>query len=108
MVAGAISSPDPEKVRANIDALNQASLAVLDRGFVPIVAHSLAAPIRELDPSPERKERYYRLCVALAERCDAILVLSRSPGVDLELGVFERAGKPIYSSIQELPPGLKN
>ncbi|HZI20468.1 MAG TPA: hypothetical protein VEY09_17935 [Pyrinomonadaceae bacterium] len=45
-----------------------------------------------------------RICEELAGRCDAVLLTSKSGGACREVEIFERRGRPVYRSLDELPP----
>ena len=45
------------------------------------------------------------LSLALAERCDAVLRIGGpSAGADAELARFRDAGKPVFRSVEDVPP----
>jgi hypothetical protein len=103
MVAGPVTAPTPEQKQRNIDALRNAALAVARLGHVPIFAHDLAEPLRALDDQPGKQERYRDLCIAVARRCDAMLLLDHSPGAVAEAAEFVFQAKPIYRRIEDIP-----
>jgi hypothetical protein len=44
--------------------------------------------------------------LALAERCDAVLRLGGPiQGADQEVARFRQAGKPVFRTLAEIPPG---
>lgn len=43
------------------------------------------------------------ICLALAERCDAVLLTDESGGACPEVEVFERRGRPVYRRVEEIP-----
>ena len=102
-VAGPVTAPTPEHVQRNIAVLRDAALAVARLGHIPIFAHDLADPLRALDDRPGKQERYRELCIALARRCDAILLLDHSPGAVAEASEFVFQAKPIYRRIEDIP-----
>src|SRR4051794_35496427 len=102
MVAGPISAPDENTKANNLRLLNKAALEVSKKGHTPIIAHNLASPIRDVDASQERQERYLSLCISLVERCDAILMVGRSPGADLEMNRFTTLGKKVFWKLSEI------
>ena len=44
-----------------------------------------------------------RISLALAEKCDAILCLGTSRGVEMEREIFARKGLPVYGDLDDLP-----
>jgi len=105
VVAGPISAATPEQHERNLEVLRRACLSLQEQGHVPILAHDLADPLRALDDSAERQQHYLDLCIALEQRCDAILMVGHSPGADLEMEAFRKAGKPVFAQLQDVPPG---
>ena len=91
----------------NVERLNEAAAEVLRRGHVPLVGVNAAAAVVEKARVGYRYEAIMHICEALAERCDAVLVLGESEGACREVDVFERNGRPIYRSIEELPEAPK-
>ena len=88
----------------NLRALNRAGLEVHRRGHVPVVGVNLALPIIEATGGSSYDEIMLPLCLALAERCDAILRLGgESPGADLEVERVRARGGAVYASVEEIP-----
>ncbi len=46
-----------------------------------------------------------RICEALAERCDAVLMVGELRGACREVGMFETRGRPVYRAADEIPVG---
>jgi hypothetical protein len=105
MVAGPISAPTEDKRKLNLERLHRACLDVWQLGHVPILAHDVAEPVQSCLPPGEGHEAYQQICVALAERCDGVLMVGHSQGADLEMLVFMEAGKPVWESLDEVPRG---
>lgn len=91
---------------ANLRRLNEAAVAVLRKGHVPVIGVNLALPIIEAaggDAAAEA-EVMMPLSLALAARCDAFLRIGgRSAGADQEMARFVAAGKAVFRSLDELP-----
>jgi len=77
---------------------------VAKMGHIPVVGVNLALPIISSGELADPYGAIMRISLAIAERCDAILHLGLSPGVERELAVFHRKGLPIYKDLCELPP----
>jgi hypothetical protein len=90
---------------ANLQRLNEAALAVLPKGRVPIIGVNLALPIVAAaggDAAAEAKIMM-PLSLALADRCDAFLRISgASVGADQEMARFVAAGKTVFRSVEEI------
>lgn len=92
---------------ANLARMNEVALAVLRRGHVPIIGVNLALPIIEAAGASADvfDEIMMPLSLAAADRCDGCLrVGGPSRGADDEVARFVAAGKPVWRSIDELPP----
>ncbi len=106
MLAGKYSAPTAEERKANLDALNAAALAVYRRGHIPVIGLNNALPLFGEDTTNRaRNADVMRVSLALAERCDAILMVSHSAGADAEMRLFEAAGKPVYRELDQIPVG---
>jgi hypothetical protein len=95
---------------ANLARMNEVALAVFRRGHVPIIGVNLALPIIEAaGPDPRAfDEIMMPLSLAAADRCDGCLrVGGPSQGADDEVARFRAAGKPVWFSLDELPPASR-
>lgn len=105
MVSGPTSDESEEVREERLARLNRVAAEVLRRGHIPLVGVNAAAPVVEQAGAEDRYEAVMRICEALAERCDAVLLDGESGGACREVGVFERMGRPVYRSVDEIPPG---
>ena len=106
MIAGPYTSGGADAARraANLRALNEAALAVLRRGHVPVIGVNMALPVIEAGGGFE--EVMMPLSLALAERCDACLRIGgESAGADAEVERFRAAGKAVWFGVEAMPPG---
>lgn len=108
MVAGPYTSggADEETRAANLRALNEAALALLRRGYVPVVGVNMALPVIAAagGGTAAFEEVMMPLSLALAARCDACLrVGGPSAGADTEVDRFLASGRPVYRSVAEVP-----
>lgn len=85
MVAGPYSAETARERRENLEAMNRA---------LPVVAQS-----KVLD----EYEAIMKISLALADACDAILMIGESPGANREQAVLEAKGRPVYSALNEIP-----
>ncbi len=107
MIAGPYSSgaKTEEERQRNLDVLNRAALAVLEKGYVPIIGVNNALPLIRVSNDPNAFDRIMMpYSLALSERCDACLrVGGPSKGADEEVERFRAAGKPIYFTLEDVP-----
>lgn len=91
---------------ARLAEMNQAALAILRFGHVPVIGVNMALPIIAAAEGDAFDEVMMPLSLALAERCDAVLRLGGpSQGADQEVARFLAAGKPVFRTLAEIPPG---
>lgn len=102
-VAGPFTAPTEEGRRANRERIDRAVAEVLARGHIPIVGAYAAEPLVAHLPEAERYEAMMRISLALVEKCDAMLCLGLSPGVEREPAVVKRLGLPMYETINDVP-----
>jgi hypothetical protein len=112
LVAGPYRSgtgDDPDKLAANIAAMNQAALAVFRRGHVPVTGEAVALPLIEL-AGGERvgdavfDEIFHPIARRLLARCDAVLRIGgASVGADEMVALALADGKLVSTSVDELP-----
>ena len=106
MVAGPyLAGARTEEDRAaNLRRMNDAAVAVFDRGHVPIIGVNLALPVIDAAGQDRFEAIMMPLSLAAAERCDACLRLpGASTGADAEVATFRRRGLPVFFSIDEIP-----
>ena len=91
---------------ARLAEMNQAALAVLRLGHVPVIGVNMALPIIAAAEGDVFDEVMMPLSLALAARCDAVLRLGGpSQGADQKVARFRLAGKPVFHTLAEIPPG---
>mgnify|MGYP000935814053 FL=1 len=89
---------------ANLLAMNRAALAVFRLGHIPIIGVNMALPVIGAAGSQSYDELMMPISLALADRCDAVLrVGGYSVGADEEVERFRTSGKPVFTSIEEIP-----
>jgi hypothetical protein len=103
MVAGPYSSPTAEERAANLKAMNGAAADVIRRGHIPVVGVSAALPVLEAAGLPDSHPWMMEISLALAARCDAVLQIGHSPGADREAQLARDQGRPVYTSLEQLP-----
>ena len=112
LVAGPYRSgtgDDPERMRANLRALEAAALALFRAGHLPLIGEWLALPLLEAAGSrqvggPLWDEIVYPVAHRLLERCDAVLRLpGASKGADNDVRLARERGLVVYHRLEEIP-----
>lgn len=111
MIAGPYTSgakTDAER-QQNLDRMNQTAYALFCRGHTPIIGVNMALPIIKANGQANGGTEVFDevmmpLSLALTERCDAVLRIGGpSQGADDEVARFRRAGKPVYTTLDQIP-----
>ena len=112
LVAGPYRSgtgDDPGRIAANMRAMNEAALRLFRAGHLPITGEALALPLVETAGSTSLgdavfDEIFHPIGERVARRCDACLRIGGpSVGAEAMVAIFERAGRPVYRSLAEVP-----
>ena len=106
MVAGPYRSGDAssEQRAQNLRRMNEAAVAVLQKGHTPIIGVNLALPMIEAAGADSYDEIMMPLSLAAADRCDAVLrVGGASVGADQEVEVIRSKGGAVYRSVSQVP-----
>jgi hypothetical protein len=91
---------------ARLAEMNHAALALLRLGHVPVIGVNMALPIIAAAEGDVFDEVMMPISLALAERCDAVLRLGgASQGADQEVARFTQAGKQVFHTLADIPPG---
>ena len=107
MVSGPYTAggADATQRAQNLAAMNRAALLLFERGHVPVIGVNLALPLLEVAGVARFDEIMMPISLALAARCDACLRIGgASAGADAEAAVLERLGRPVYRSLDDVPP----
>jgi hypothetical protein len=112
LVAGPYRSgtgDDPDKLAANVRAMNAAALDVFRAGHLPVTGEALALPLIEEAGSarvgdPAFDAIFHPIARRLLERCDAVLrVGGPSAGADEMVSRARAQGKAVYAEPDALP-----
>ena len=112
LVAGPYRSgtgDDPAKLAANVDAMNEAALAVFRAGHLPVTGEALALPLIERAGSTRVgdavfDEIFHPIARRLLARCDAVLRIGgASAGADEMVAIAREQGKPVFAGVDDLP-----
>ena len=86
--------------------MNEAAARLLEMGHTPLIGVNAALPVVERAHVADKYEAIMRISIAVVANCDAILVISSSPGADRERDLLISRGRPVYYSVDEVPPDL--
>ena len=112
LVAGPYRSgtgDDPEKLAANVRAMEAYALPLFRAGHVPLVGEWLALPLvalagsRRIGDAPF-DEIFHPIAERLLARCDAILRIGgASKGADLLVETARQLGLAVYNDLRDVP-----
>jgi hypothetical protein len=100
---------DEAKIAANLARMESMALPVFERGHLAVVAEWLSWPvIKQAGGSDHASTQFAQYQYPAAHRllsvCDAVLrIPGESRGADIECDLAREWGKPVYTSINELP-----
>jgi hypothetical protein len=112
LVAGPYRSgtgDDPERMAANVRAMEAYALPLFRAGHVPVVGEWLALPLVALAGSRRVgdaafEEIFHPIAERLVARCDAILrVGGPSSGADLMVRLGQERGLRVFRRLNEVP-----
>ena len=112
LVAGPYRSgtgDDPEKLAANVRAMEAYALPLFRAGHIPLVGEWLALPLVALAGSRRIgdaafDEIFHPIAERLLARCDAILRIGgASKGGDLLVETARQLGLAVYHDLREVP-----
>ena len=103
MIAGPYSAATRQEREANIERINLAAARVAKKGHIPIVGVNAAQPVVDVGDFDDPYHETMRISLALAEKCDAILCIGKSKGVEMEKQIFKKNGLPVFYSLEEIP-----
>jgi hypothetical protein len=112
LVAGPYRSgtgDDPDKMAANVRAMEACALPLFRAGHVPVVGEWFALPLVALAGSTRVgdeafEEIFHPIAERLLERCDAVLrVGGPSQGADLMVRVAETRGLRVFRRLTDVP-----
>ena len=104
-VAGPYSASTEAARQRNLAAMNRAAAEVYQLGHVPVIGVNAALPVVAFLAAAEqdRYEAIMAISLAVVDKCDAILIVGESPGVNRERDLIRAKGLPVYNSITEIP-----
>jgi len=103
-VAGPYSADTPGQRQRNLAAMNEAAAAVMNRGHIPVIGVNAALPVVEcLGPDANQYEAIMAISLALVDKCEAILIIGESAGVNRERNLVKAKGLPVYWDVNDIP-----
>ena len=99
---------DPEKIKANIDAMESYALPIFRLGHIPVLGEWFALPLVHLAGSKvigdeAFNEIFHPIAERLLEKCDAVIrVGGASQGADLMINIAQRKGLQVFTSLEEI------
>jgi hypothetical protein len=112
LVAGPYRSgtnDDPDRIAANVDAMNQVALQLFRAGHIPVLGEWFALPLIETAGSqrigdPIFTEIFHPIAHAVATRCDACLRIGGpSSGADGMVELARSLGQQVFYRIEDVP-----
>lgn len=102
-VAGPYNAETDKQMADNLKAMNIAAAAVYKKGHIPVIGVNASLYIADELTELDRRQVISDISFAIAERCDAILILGSSAGADHERRIIESKGLPFYFSVNDIP-----
>ena len=103
------TNDDPEKMAANLRALESVALPLYRSGHIPLIGEWLALPLLREAGSKKPgdaiyEEILYPIANRLITRCDAVLRLpGASKGADEDVRLAREIGLSVFTSLAEVP-----
>jgi hypothetical protein len=100
---------DPERLAANLRALEEAAWPVFRAGHVPMIGEWVALPVMRGAGSvgvgdPVSEQVLYPTAERLLQHCDAVLRLpGASTGADQDVRIAKERGLPVYHRVEDIP-----
>jgi len=104
------TSDDPALIARNMRAMDEAALAVFRAGHLPVAGEWFALPLIRTAGAAVMGDAtwdaiFHPVAERVTARCDACLRIGgASAGADAMVAIFERAGRPVFRRVEELPP----
>ena len=101
-VAGKYSGIDARMVQENVNAAIEAGCELIRKGHAPYIPHLL----HNMWMHPKGNFEYdiwMKIGTEFLLQCDAILVISSSPGADKEKALAEKMNMTVYTDVNDVP-----
>jgi hypothetical protein len=112
LVAGPYRSgtgDDPDRLAANVEAMNSVALRLFRAGHLPVTGEALALPLIEQAGSirigdEPFDEIFHPIAERLLSRCDAVLRIGGpSAGADLMVAEARAGGLRVFTDLDQVP-----
>jgi hypothetical protein len=100
---------DPDRISANVHAMEAHALPIFNKGHIPMLGEWLALPLVRLAGSTKIGDQpfndiFHPIAERLLDKCDAVLrVGGASQGADLMVEVARKKGLQVFFSFEEIP-----
>jgi hypothetical protein len=100
---------DPQKMQANVRAMEAVALPLFRAGHIPVVGEWLALPLVALAGSTRVgdaafSEIFHPIAERLVARCDAVLRIGgASAGADEMVRIARATGRLVFNRLDEVP-----
>ena len=100
---------DPQRIAANLRAMNEAALQVYRAGHIPVVGEWFALPLVETAGSTRLGDAifnqiFHPIAWAVARRCDACFRLGgASQGADEMVRLAESLNQTVFYRLEDIP-----
>jgi hypothetical protein len=104
------TADNPEKIAANVRAMEAFALPLFRLGHIPVLGEWLALPLVHLAGSKQPgdavfNEIFHPSAVRLLEKCDAVLRIGgESQGADQMVEIARQNDLKIFTNLEEIPP----
>ena len=102
-VAGPYSAPTEERRQQNLDNMKVAAARLIELGHVPLIGVNAALPVVNKANIEDRYKAIMDISLAVIDKCEALVVIGESKGVEMEKQLVLAKGLPVYYSIDEVP-----
>lgn len=100
---------DPDRMGANLAALEEAAWPIFAAGHVPMIGEWVALPVLRSAGQPDplgglAAQVMYPTAERLLAHCDAVLRLpGASTGADQDVAIARERGLPVYFQLDDVP-----
>jgi hypothetical protein len=100
---------DPDRMAANLAALEEAAWPIFTAGHVPMIGEWVALPVLRSAGQPDplgalAAQVMYPTAERLLSHCDAVLRLpGASTGADQDVAIARQRGLPVYFRLDDVP-----
>jgi len=105
-IAGKYSADTEAQRQSNLNALNEAAARLLEKGHIPLIGVNAALPVVAKMEIADKYKAIMDISMAVISGCEALLIISESPGANREKELILSKGLPVYFSIDDVPPAL--